>query len=217
MKRGIRPSKLARCIGFRCRPKVSSDTILPAGLVLSCAISFSFVMGCRAVVTSQASASEGTAPQDGACGVGRTGPVQGVGCTTIGPVTCTAQATATIPPGPIVTIAAGVGCPPTPKGGPVTAGHYALVAEAVYGAYPPHTEGRAGDTTQAELNVACDEYDVSKTVWSSQTPGDSAYTLSCGRLVPQAASLVDLSINLSRASPTLRCHTTRLTRRPIRR
>ncbi len=168
----------------------------PARWLLLCAIAPAFTLGCRASIAARAGETSDASPPpppEGACVDAGTAPGPGPGCTsgtTTG--TCDGALATAIPPGPVVTIAAGAGCPPAPRGGPVTAGNYVLVAETVYGANRPDALGRPGDTIQAELNVTCDEYTLTNAVARS-AGNESGASSSCGRLVPQVVSLVALS------------------------
>lgn len=91
-----------------------------------------------------------------------------------------------------MTVAAGVGDPPVPRGGLVTPGSYQLVAETVYGTIPPDLlTPRGGDALAEVLSVSCDTYNELYRFEGKAVSVAQGNT--CGRLVPYALSLSALA------------------------
>jgi hypothetical protein len=123
-------------------------------------------------------------------------------CTTQGRVTCDRASASGIARGPVVTVAAGAGKPPTPTFGRLVEGAYQLTAETLYGDHPPDASlPNVGDRLRAVIRVHCDVFDSI----GSYSQRDAGLNLSfegngCGRLLPRIVSLLELSGQVPDAS-----------------
>jgi hypothetical protein len=119
--------------------------------------------------------------------------VVGPGCTTTGRVICDPTPTRSVPAGPAVIVTQGAGSPPEATGGAVTPGPYQLASETIYGTSPENVLGTsAGDSVVQVLTVSCDVFNVVYVAMVDGTISEAGGN-ACGRLVPQALSLAEVS------------------------